>query len=131
MGFAVAQLTTLNVQDIKADLEYELTLITNSLQRLSMESQSIIEKQSRAGQIYMENHTDEEGVVDTSAIEYVNSSAFNAKYQAQLQQIQVKEQQLDLKKQQIETRQKMYSTQQEGWEKVVDKNVSKIFQYGS
>ena len=131
MGFAVAQLTTLHVQDVKADLEYQLTLITNSLQRLSMESQAIVEEQARAGQIYMANHTDEEGVVDTSAIEYVNSSAFNAKYQAQLQAIQVKEQQLDIQKRQIETRQQGYSSQQESWEKVVDKNVSKIFQYGS
>ena len=131
MGFAIAQLTTQMTQDVKSDLEYELTLITNSLQALARDSQSIVEKQMRDGQIYMAQHKDEEGQVDTSAIEYVNSTAFNMKYQAKLQEIQAKEQSLNIQKQQIETRQKMYATQQEGWEKVVDNNVNKMFQYGS
>ncbi len=129
MGLAIAQLTTQMVQDVKSDLEYELTLITNSLQRLSMESQTIVEKQMRDGQIYMANHPDTEGAVDTSAVEYVNSTAFNAKYQAMLQQIQTKEMGLNIQKQQIETRQKMYATQLEGWEKGIDKGISSIFKY--
>jgi len=59
-----------------------------------MKQQSIVEEQMQAGQIYMEQHKDEDGAVDQSAIEYVNSSAFNAKYNAMLQQIQVKKQTL-------------------------------------
>lgn len=130
MGFAISQLTAQMVQDVKSNCEYQLTLITNSLQKLSMQSQEIIERQSREGQIYMNNHKDTEGGVDISAVEYVNSSAFNAKFEAILKGIQVKEQQLDIQKQQLETKQKMYATQQEGWEKNTDKNVSDMFKYG-
>lgn len=129
MGFAVAQLTTQMVQNVKSDCEYQLTMITNSIQRLAMESQSIVERQMRDGQNYMSNHPDTEGAVDTSAIEYVNSSVFNAKYQAMLQRIQVKEQQLNIQKQQLETKQKMYSSQEDGWEKAIDKGISGAFKY--
>ena len=117
MGFAISQLTTMMVQNVQSDCEYQLTQIMNTLQSLSMKQQSIVEEQMQAGQIYMEQHKDEDGAVDQSAIEYVNSSAFNAKYNAMLQQIQVKEQALDIQKQQIETKQKMYSSQVDGWEK--------------
>lgn len=130
MGFAISQLTTQMVMDVKSDLEYQLTLITNSLQQLSMQSQSIVQKQASMGQLYMSQHKDEDGSVDISAIEYVNSSAFTSQFNAQLKQIQCKEQTLNIRKQQTETRQKMYSTQQEGWEKNIDKNISATFKYG-
>lgn len=131
MGFAISQLTTMMVQNVQSDCEYQLTQIMNTLQSLSMKQQSIVEEQMQAGQIYMELHKDEDGAVDQSAIEYVNSSAFNAKYNAMLQQIQVKEQALDIQKQQIETKQKMYSSQVDGWEKNTTSNIEKTFKYGN
>ena len=131
MGFAISQLTTMMVQNVQSDCEYQLTQIMNTLQSLSMKQQSIVEEQMQAGQIYMEQHKDEDGAVDQSAIEYVNSSAFNAKYKAMLQQIQVKEQALDIQKQQIETKQKMYSSQVDGWEKNTTSNIEKTFKYGN
>ncbi len=130
MGFAISQLTTMMTQDVKSDCEYQLTLITNQLTALARQSQSIVESQSAIGQAYMAEHTDEEGVIDTSAIEYVNSSAFNAKFEAQLKAIQAKELTLNVQKQQLETKQKMYSSQQESWEKCIDKNVTNTFKYG-
>ena len=131
MGFAISQLTTMMVQNVQSDCEYQLTQIMNTLQSLSMKQQSIVEEQMQAGQIYMEQRKDEDGAVDQSAIEYVNSSAFNAKYNAMLQQIQVKEQALDIQKQQIETKQKMYSSQVDGWEKNTTSNIEKTFKYGN
>ena len=131
MGFAISQLTTMMVQNVQSDCEYQLTQIMNTLQSLSMKQQSIVEEQMQAVQIYMEQHKDEDGAVDQSAIEYVNSSAFNAKYNAMLQQIQVKEQALDIQKQQIETKQKMYSSQVDGWEKNTTSNIEKTFKYGN
>ena len=131
MGFAISQLTTMMVQNVQSDCEYQLTQIMNTLQSLSMKQQSIVEEQMQAGQIYMEQHKDEDGAVDQSAIEYVNSSAFNAKYNAMLQQIQVKEQALDIQKQQIETKQKMYSSQVDGWEKNTTSIIEKTFKYGN
>ena len=131
MGFAISQLTTMMVQNVQSDCEYQLTQIMNTLQSLSMKQQSIVEEHMQAGQIYMEQHKDEDGAVDQSAIEYVNSSAFNAKYNAMLQQIQVKEQALDIQKQQIETKQKMYSSQVDGWEKNTTSNIEKTFKYGN
>ena len=131
MGFAISQLTTMMVQNVQSDCEYQLTQIMNTLQSLSMKQQSIVEEQMQAGQIYMEQHKDEDGAVDQSAIEYVNSSAFNAKYNAMLQQIQVKEQALDIQKQQIETKQKMYSSRVDGWEKNTTSNIEKTFKYGN
>lgn len=130
MGFAISQLTSQMVKEVQSDCEYQLTLITNSLQRLAMDSQSILEQQMRYCSSYMANNQDEEGEVDLSTVEYMNSAVFTAKYDAQLKAIQVKEQALNVQKQQIETKQKMYSTQYEGWIKNRDKNISDSFKYG-
>ena len=54
MGFAISQLTTMMVQNVQSDCEYQLTQIMNTLQSLSMKQQSIVEEQMQAGQIYME-----------------------------------------------------------------------------
>ncbi len=131
MGFAISALTTQTTMNVQSDCEYLLTRITNTLSRLAMESQTIVEQQTAAGQAYMAAHTDEEGEPTQEAIEWVNSTAFNAIFNAKLKEIQVKEQQLDLQKQQIETRQKMYSTQRESWEKSVQSNIEKTFKYGN
>lgn len=131
MGFAISALTTQTTMNVQSDCEYLLTRITNTLARLAMESQTIVEQQTAAGQAYMAAHTDEEGEPTQEAIEWVNSTAFNAIFNAKLKEIQVKEQQLDLQKQQIETRQKMYSTQRESWEKSVQSNIEKTFKYGN
>ncbi len=130
MPFAISQCTELNLLSRRSDVELELTFITNELSYMAMQSQSIVEKQAREGQIYMSQHVDEEGQVDISAIEYVNSEAFNSKYQAQLSAIQTKEQKLELRKTQLETEQKTISTQQDGWEKNTDKNIQSGFKYG-
>ena len=129
MGFVISNLTTMMTQDVKSNCEYELQLITNSLTALARQSQQIVETQSKMGQAYMEQHKDEEGQIDASAIEWVNSTAFNAKYEAQLKAIQAKEQVLNTQKTQLETKQKMYSSQQESWEKTIDKNVTSTFKY--
>lgn len=131
MGFAVSALATQTMMNVQSDCEYLLTRITNTLSKLAMEEQSIVEQQMQAGQIYMAQHTDEEGQPTDAAIEYVNSTAFNAVFNAKLKEIQVKEQQLDLQKQQIETRQKMYATQRDGWEKNTTSNIEKTFKYGN
>lgn len=130
MGFVISNLTTMMTQDVKSSCEYQLTLITNQLSNLSRESANIVQSQNAMGQAYMSQHKDEEGVIDMSAIEYVNSSAFNAKFDAQLRSIQAKELTLNVQKQQIETKQKMYSSQQESWEKSIDKNITSTFKYG-
>lgn len=130
MGFVISNLTTMMTQDMKSNCEYQLQLISNMLIDLARQSQQVVETQSAMGQAYMEAHKDEEGQIDASAIEWVNSSAFNAKYQAQLRAIQAKEQTLEVQKTQLETKQKMYSNQEESWEKSIDKNVSSTFKYG-
>ena len=129
MGFVISNLTTMMTQDMKSNCEYQLQLISNMLIDLARQSQQVVETQSAMGQAYMEAHKDEEGQIDASAIEWVNSSAFNAKYQAQLRAIQAKEQTLEVQKTQLETKQKMYANQEESWEKSIDKNVS-TFKYG-
>lgn len=131
MGFAISALATQHTMNVQSDCEYALTRITNTLMRLAMEEQSIVEKQMQAGQTYMAQYTDEEGQPTEAVIEYVNSTAFNAIYTAKLKEIQTKEQQLDLQKQQIETRQKMYATNREGWEKNTTANIEKTFKYGN
>lgn len=131
MGFCISQLTTQMVMNVQSDCEFELTRITNTLSRLASEDQSIIEQQMMASESYLAQHQDEEGEPTQQAIEWVNSTAFNARFNAKLKEIQVKEQQLDLQKQQIETRQKMYSTQRESWEKNTQSNVEKMFKYGN
>ena len=131
MGFVISNLTTMMTQDMKSNCEYQLQLISNMLIDLARQSQQVVETQSAMGQAYMEAHKDEEGQIDASAIEWVNSSAFNAKYQAQLRAIQAKEQTLEVQKTQLETKQKMYSNQQESWEKSIDKNVTNTFKYGN
>ena len=131
MGFVISNLTTMMTQDMKSNCEYQLQLISNMLIDLARQSQQVVETQSAMGQAYMEAHKDEEGQIDASAIEWVNSSAFNAKYQAQLRAIQAKEQTLEVQKTQLETKQKMYANQEESWEKTIDKNVSSTFKYGN
>lgn len=130
MGFAISQLTTMMTQDIKSNCEYELQLITNQLTTLARQSQQVVQSQNAMCQAYMANNKDTEGQVDASAIDFVNSTAFLSKYDAQLRAIQAKEQVLEVQKQQIETKQKMYSSQQESWEKCIDKNVTNTFKYG-
>ena len=131
MGFAISQLTAQQLQNRQSDYEYQLTLITNTLQRLANEEADITMKQMAVGQAYIAANTDEEGVPDEAAIEWVNSQAFNAQFTAKLKEIQAKEQQLDIQKQQIETAQKMASTQVEGWEKNTQSNKEKTFKYGN
>ncbi len=131
MGFVISNLTTMMTQDVKSNCEYQLQLITNQLTALARQSQQVIETQTAMGQAYMAEHKDEEGQIDASAIEWVNSTAFNAKYEAQLRAIQAKEQTLEVQKTQLETKQKMYSNQQESWEKSIDKNVTNTFKYGN
>ena len=131
MGFVISNLTTMMTQDMKSNCEYQLQLISNMLIDLARQSQQVVETQSAMGQAYMEAHKDEEGQIDASAIEWVNSSAFNAKYQAQLRAIQAKEQTLEVQKTQLETKQKMYANQEESWEKSIDKNVTSTFKYGN
>ena len=123
MAFAIAQCTQTNLLATKSDLEMEMTFLTQELMQLSMQSQE--------GQYYMSQHTDEEGVVDTAAIEYVNSDAFNKKYDALLAEIQAKEQKLQVRKQQIELKQQSISAQEDSWQKLGDKHIQNDFKYGS
>lgn len=127
MGFVVSEITSIMTQNVQADCEYLLTIISNTLMSLSSKEQALVEEQAAAGQIYMLQHTDPDGVVDQSAIEYVNSEAFNARWTSLIKRIQVQEQQLELQKSQIETRQKMFATQAEGWEKNTNSDIEKTF----
>ena len=131
MGFAISHLTAQNLTNIQSDCEYQLTIIMNQLQRLANEEASITMQQMSYSQSYIAANTDEEGEVADGVIEWVNSSAFSAQFEAKLAEIQAKEQQLDIQKQQIETNQKMASTQIEGWEKNRDSNIEKTFKYGN
>ena len=131
MGYAVSALAAQTTMNVQSDCEYLLTRITNTLSRMAMEEQAIIEQQTAAGQAYMAAHTDEEGEPTDEAIEWVNSSAFNAVFNQKLKEIQAKEQVLDMQKQQIETKQKMYSTQNESWDKSTQSNIEKTFKYGN
>lgn len=129
MGFVISNLTTMMTQDVKSNCEYQLQLITNMLTSLARQSQQVVESQNVMGQAYMAEHTDEEGQIDASAIEWVNSTAFNAKFEAKLREIQAKEQALEVQKAQLETKQKMYANQQDGWKKSIDKSVTNTFKY--
>ncbi len=131
MGYAVSALAAQTTMNVQSDCEYLLTRITNTLSRMAMEEQAIIEQQTAAGQAYMAAHTDEEGEPTDEAIEWVNSTAFNAVFNQKLKEIQAKEQVLDMQKQQIETKQKMYSTQNESWDKSTQSNIEKTFKYGN
>src|SRR5574344_331273 len=129
MGFCVSQLTTQTLMDIQSDCEYQLQLITNTLQRLASEDASIVQQQTACSQAYLNANVDAEGAPTEAAIEYVNSAAFNSTFNAKLKEIQAKEQQLDIQKQQIETRQKMYSTQRDSKQKTTQSNVEKTIKY--
>lgn len=131
MAFAIAQCTQSQLMSTKSDLEMEMTFLTQELMMLSMQSQAIVEQQNQEGQYYMSQHKDEEGTVDVSAIEYVNSDAFNKKFEALLSEIQAKEQKLQVRKQLIETKQQAISAQEESWQKLGDKNIQNGFKYGS
>ncbi len=131
MGFAISHLTAQNLTNIQSDCEYQLTIIMNQLQRLANEEASITMQQMSYSQSYIAANTDEEGEVADGVIEWVNSSAFSAQFEAKLAEIQAKEQQLDIQKQQIETNQKMAATQIEGWEKNRDSSIEKTFKYGN
>ena len=67
--------------------------------------------------------------VDATAIEYVNSTAFNARFEAKLRAIQAKEQQLNVQKIQVENRQKQNSNLNDSWKKSLDKNIQSTFAY--
>lgn len=131
MPFAISQCTEMNLMSQVSDVELELTFITNNLMQMAMQQQGVTEQQSREGQAYMSQHKDEEGKVDQSAIEYVNSAAFQNKYDSMLAGIHAREQVLNTRKTQLETKQKMLSTQQDGWSKLTDKNIQQGFKYGS
>jgi len=131
MGFAISNLASNNLRMVQENVEYQLSLILNTLQRLSMQSASITEQQSYESQAYLAQFTDEEGYVDQAAIEYVNSEAFNSKYNAQLRKIQAKEKILNGEKLRLETRQRTSSTERESWEKNTTSCIEKTFKYGN
>ncbi len=124
MGFAVSQLTSMTIIEQKANLESRIMRITNQLMDLARKSADITNKQQVEAQNYINQDDD-----PVAAIEYVNSDAFQSKYQAQLAHIHVKEQQLDVEKQQAETQQKMLATQQDGWQKLTENNIKDGFTY--
>ncbi len=129
MGFAVSQLTEQNMINIQSDCEYQLTLIMNTLQRMTSEQAAITQEQMTASQAYLQAHKDEEGVISQEAIDWVNSDAFNARFNTKLKIIQAKEQILNVQKQQLETKQKMASNQRDGWNKNKTSCIEKFFKY--
>ena len=131
MGFAISQTAVHNLMEIQSNCEYQIQLIANSLQALAMHSASVVQQQNAASQAYLAQHTDEEGEIDMSAIEYVNSEAFNSKFNAQLKAIQAKEQIMNIQKIQLETRQKTAATEVESWEKNKNNSIEKFFKYGN
>lgn len=129
MGFAIAETAVHNLMNIQSDCEYQVGLIVNTLQRLSMASASITMQQSTATQVYLEQHKDADGYIDQAAIEYANSEAFNAKFNSQLRAIKAKEQILNQQKMQLENRQRTAATEVEGWSKLSTNIIGKTFKY--
>lgn len=121
MGLAIASTQAMYVQDALSQVQYDLGIILNTLTRLSMNSSDVTAKQNAAVQAYLQQHTDAEGVIDDAAFEYVNSSAFTARFDAELRQIQAKETAMEQLKTSLETKEKEYTTQLDGWDKQVDK----------
>lgn len=131
MGIAIPALSAQTTMNIQSDCEYALTRIMNTLTKMAMEQQSIVQDQMTAGQLYMAQHTDEEGQPTEAAIEYVNSQAFNAYFTNKLNQIKTKEQQLQMQKQQIELKRSQATTLRESWDKSTSSNIEKTFKYGN
>lgn len=129
MGFAISETAIHNLMNIQSDCEYQVSLIVNTLQRLSMASASITQQQSAATQAYLEQHKDADGYIDQAAIEYANSDAFNAKFNAQLRAIQAKEQILNAQKMEAERRGNTSRAELEGWEKNSTNSIGKMFKY--
>ena len=130
MGFAISLLTVMQTKDRASSQQYILSLYTNQLTMLAMQGQAVVQEQSAAGQAYMEAHKDAEGEVDITAIEYVNSSAFNAKFEARLREIKAKEQALMVLKNQAEREIAACNATEESFDKTLDKGISSTFGYG-
>ena len=130
MGIAISLLTVMQTKDRTSTQEYLLSLYTNQLSMLAMQSQSIVQEQASAGQAYMAAHQDAEGEVDIAAIEYVNSAAFNAKFEARLREIQAKEQTLTILKNRAENEIAACNATAESFEKTLDKGITSTFGYG-
>lgn len=126
MGFAVSETTSMTIIYQKADLEYRITQLTNELTQLSRKSQDIVNKQQAEAQKWIAHDED-----PIAGIEYVNSSAFQLKYQALLARIQAREQAVTVEKQQAETKQKMLASQEDGWSKLTENSIKKGFTHAN
>ena len=130
MGFAIPLLTVMQTGDRVSTQQHLLAMYSIQLSGLARQSQTVLEEQAAAGQAYMAAHKDAEGEVDISAIEYVNSAAFNAKFEARLRDIQAKEQALTLLKNRAEKEIAACNATKESFDKTLDKGISNLFGYG-
>lgn len=128
MGFAIELTNVMSAQEGLSNAQYELMMYSSELTQLTIKTQAIVEEQSAAGQAYMAEHKDQEGEVDISAIEYVNSSAFNSRWDSQLKALQAKEQLLTMRKEEAQRRVNTFNTLLESWKKGLDSGV-KMFGY--
>jgi len=110
----------------KANLEFRLMQITNTLQNLSRESayksgQYLQEYQNRVKM--MQGQDDESDV----AMEVQNDTMFNIKYQDMLRQFNAKEKALEIEKQQLENQLASYKTMEEGVDEMIKSGVKDGF----
>lgn len=127
MGLAIQETMIYNMMDVKSNAELQLQNIMTSLQRLAMSSSDIATRQSAEMQAYIAANKDEEGYPEQSAIDYVNSAAFNAKYEKQLKMIQVKENEYEMMKKQTELRLNNATAAIESWKKA--DGIKSFFKY--
>ena len=113
MSFALPCVTSFMIIMQKANLEFRLLQITNSLQNLSRESAY---KSGQYLQEYQNKVRIAQGADDESdvAVEVLNSTDFNIKYQDMMLQFTSKEKILEIEKTQLENQLASYKTMEEG-----------------
>ena len=113
MSFAVPCATSFMIIMQKANLEFRLMQITNTLQNLSRESAY---KSAEFLNEYQNNVATLEGQDDEAdvAMKVQNNTMFNLKFQDMLNQINAKEKTLEIEKQQLENQLASYNTMEEG-----------------
>ena len=120
---AVTQCNLLSITSYKANLEYRLLNITNTLTRLSTQSAALNEEllsQMRNLYNFQSVLTDENTKDTAETIEAFNSSEFYIAYQTQMAMINSKEKLLEAEKHQIEVQLNAINTMEEGLEKQLD-----------
>lgn len=128
MSLASTQCNVLTITMRKADLEYRLLNITNTISRMAAQSAAISEEMMnkiRSQYDFQVVLTDENTKDNPQEIAAINTEEFYLAYQQQMAMVNAKEKLLDAEKQQIETQLKALNTLDEGYQKQLDSNLKK------